>query len=352
MTDLSNPQTSISPPHGTRTGAVSLESAMRTDPAASTVAVVIPVYHAGFLGEALRSVFEQSRQPDDVLVVDDGSPDQDAVMNAIAPFRDRVKVIRQSNQGAAAARNRGIEATSAEYVALLDADDVWFPSFLEDQLALLASRPDLDMVYSDGVVMGRTGLAGQRFMKSCPSHGEVTLESLLAQDCTVLLSAVVARRQALVEAGLFDLAIRRGQDFDLWLRMVRRGSHVTYQRKALVVRRVHDDNLSGTALNEQERPLRVLEKTLRTMPLSPREREVAERRVRYLRGTLAREYGKELLRQRDFPGARREFARACRGSFSWKLHAALVGLHVAPQLLRRLYLLRSTYSGLKLRPVP
>jgi len=315
------------------------------------VAAVIPVFRAGFLAEALRSVFEQRRQPDEVFVIDDGSPDQDDLARAIEPYRDRISLIHQPNQGAAAARNRGIEASTADYVALLDADDVWLPNFLEEQLALLTAQPAVDLVYSDGIVTGSTRLAGQRFMVSCPSHGDVTLEALLAQHCTVLLSAVVARRTALLDAGLFDLAIKRGQDFDLWLRMVNRGAQVTYQRKVLVIRRVHDDNLSGTALNEQERPLRVLEKTLRTMPLSERERAVAERRVRYLRGALAREYGKELLRREDYPGARREFARACRNNFSWKLHAALVGLRIAPQLLRRLYLRRTGGVSSALTPL-
>ena len=87
------------------------------------------------------------------------------------------------------------------------------------------------------------------------------------------------------------------------------------------------------------------------MPLSQRERAVAERRVRYLRAALAREYGKELLRQQDFPGARREFARACRNNFSWKLHAALVGLRIAPQLLRRLYLRRTGAVSSALTPL-
>jgi glycosyltransferase involved in cell wall biosynthesis len=332
-------------------------SALATSPQAGPrqanrrVAVIIPLYRAHYIEQALRSVLAQTRRPDEIIVIDDGSPDRAEITQAVAPFGNRITLIRQPNQGAAAARNRGIAATNAEFIAMLDADDEWFPTFLAEQLAVLAANPTIDLVYSDGVITGRTGLAGQRFMTSCPSDGPVTLEALLDQRCTVLLSSVVARRQVIVETGGFDLAIRRGQDFDLWLRMSHGGAHMAYQRKVLVLRRIHDDNLSGSAINEQERPLRVLEKTLRTMQLSPGQRAIAEARVRYLNATLARERGKRCLEQADYAGARREFERARHGEFSWKIHAALIGLRVAPNLVRRIFLLRSASAASPLTPV-
>ena len=84
------------------------------------VAAIVPVYRAGFLADALRSIMSQTRVPDEVIVVDDGSPDRAEVARAIEPFGDRITVIRQPNLGAAAARNRGLRATTAEFVALLD----------------------------------------------------------------------------------------------------------------------------------------------------------------------------------------------------------------------------------------
>ena len=305
------------------------------------VAAIVPVYRAGFLADALRSIMSQTRVPDEVIVVDDGSPDRAEVARAIEPFGDRITVIRQPNLGAAAARNRGLRATTAEFVALLDADDEWYPTFLAELVEMLTRHPELDLVYSDGLITGKTGLAGQRFMQSCPSIGEVTFESLLEQRCTVLLSGVVMRRQAAVDAGGFDLEIRRGQDFDLWLRMAFRGARMSYLQRPLVVRRVHDQNLSGTAVDEQERPLRVIEKLVATLPLSDTQQRLARRRIRHLNGTLAREHGKEFLRRGEFRAARREFARAQDDSFSWKIYAALLGLQIAPHLVRRLYLIRA-----------
>jgi glycosyltransferase involved in cell wall biosynthesis len=315
------------------------------------VAVVVPVYLAGFLSKALESVMRQSRQPDEVIVVNDGSPDRDAIAAAVAPYGERITLLEQNNEGAAAARNRGMCATTAEYVALLDADDEWYPNFLQEQVAALDARPDLDLIYCDALITGRTGLAGQRFMESCPSVGDVTLEALLGQRCTVLLSGVVMRRAAALAVGGFDQTIRRGQDFDLWLRMAHHGSHLAYTSPVLVLRRIHEENLSGTLVNEQERPLRVLEKAVSTMTLSASESAVAQERIRYLNSSLARESGKEYLRRGDFKRARQEFLRARRAGFSWKISAALLGLRVAPHLMRRLYLRRVATMTSHLTPV-
>src|SRR6186713_2221545 len=113
-----------------------------SDPHADTmargrVAAVIPVFRAGFLVPALQSVMRQTRPPDEVIVVDDGSPDRAEIAAAVARFGNRVTLVEQANLGAAAARNRGMTATNAEFIALLDADDEWFPAFLEEQLAAL-----------------------------------------------------------------------------------------------------------------------------------------------------------------------------------------------------------------------
>ena len=307
---------------------------------APRVAVVIPVYRARFLGEALDSVFNQTRAVDEVIVVDDGSPDQHELRRALAPYGARVTVIRQDNQGAGAARNAGINAARAELIALLDADDRWLPRFIREQLEMFSARPDLDLCYTDGRYIGGTPLAGRTFMSACPSRGAVTVAQLLAQECTVLLSAVVAKRQAILDAGGFDPALRRGQDFDLWLRMCRRGARMTYLRQVLMLRREHADNLSGTPINEMERPLAVLRKTLATMTLSDVERAIIHRRVAALEAGIARERGKALLGAGDITAARRAFADARGGLPPWKLHAARWGLRIAPQLVRRVYLAR------------
>jgi glycosyltransferase involved in cell wall biosynthesis len=308
------------------------------------VAAVVPVFRARFLTECLDSIFFQSHQPDEVIVVDDGSPDQEQIVRSCARYDGRVRLLRQSNQGPGAARNLAIRATTAEFLAFLDADDRWLPDFLREQLAMFDRHPELDVAYTDGMLIGQTRLAGRKLSSEMRCDAAVTLEALLAQRCSVRLSATVARRAAVVRSGLFDPDLRRGQDFDLWLRMARDGARFAHQGKVLMLRRVHDENLSGNQRTQIERALRVLDKTLRTMMLSDAERRAAEGRVAELEAARARELGKELLQRGQYTEAYTALLRAAVGPANWKIRATLIGLRVAPQLVRRLYLARAAAS--------
>lgn len=305
------------------------------------VAVIIPVFAAGFLDEALESVMAQARQPDEVIVIDDGSPEPDAIRAAVGRWRGRITLLRQSNAGAAAARNAGIAAATAEWVAFLDADDRWLPHFLEQQMAFLESHADVDLVWTDARIVGDTPSAGQTFMSMCPSSGRVTLHTLLAQTCNVLTSTVVTRRRLVMEAGAFDIGLRRGQDFDLWLRLVSRGAHAAYQRDILAIRRLHGNNLSGPRLTELERALHVFDRALERLPLTASEREAVEHRVRVLNAELARECGKARLASGDFAAAFQLLDQAARTLPGWKIKFARFGVRYLPSLLRRFYLSRA-----------
>src|ERR1035438_4421395 len=106
------------------------------------ISVVIPAYNAAsFLPRCLKSVFAQTLKPEEVIVVDDGSSDNSA---ALAEELG-AKVIRCQNGGPAAARNAGIHSTSSDWIAFLDADDMWAPKKLERQVVLI--RPETVMVY-------------------------------------------------------------------------------------------------------------------------------------------------------------------------------------------------------------
>lgn len=304
-------------------------------PNALRVSVVIPVFYAGHLADCLASVYEQTRPPDEVIVVDDGSPDR-ALLETATREHPGVRVLQQPNAGAGAARNRGIAAARADLIAFLDADDAWYPDLLETQLRQLHAT-GATLAYANGRIVGHSALAGRLFMDGAPSRGEVTVASLLAQECTVLTSSVVALRAALIDAGLFDPTLRRGQDFDLWVRLAHRGARFTYTSTPLLDRRVHGENLSGAQLDELQRAVGVLENFPRKLSLSPTEQAILRRRTAALRGALSFERGKQCLLEKDVTGARTAFLAAAHQDGSWKSRAAAGAMLVAPGMTRWLY---------------
>lgn len=306
---------------------------------AERVAAVIPVYRAPFLADCLASVIGQTRPPDCIIVVDDGSPDGAAIERAVAPYGNRVTLIRQDNRGAGAARNRGVLASDADVIAFLDADDEWLPDCLATQLDLLRTSRS-GVVYADGNIFGDSPLRGTRFMATAPSEGHVTLEALLSQRCTVLTSSVVARRTLLLDAGLFDEELRRGQDFDLWLRLAARGATFAYTTAVLVKRRIHAQNLSGDRISELQRASAVLLKLRHKNLLTASQCDLLDARVRILCAEIATEQGKKTMLAGDLPAARSHFREAVAAGAGWKVRLVNLAVQFAPATTRQAYLFK------------
>src|SRR5687768_199170 len=109
------------------------------------VSVIIPTYNSGSLVvQAVEGVLAQTRQAEEVIVVDDGSTDDTA--ERLQQFGERIRVVRQANGGVATARNAGLRASSGDLVAFLDADDAWHPQKLERQIALLQQHPEFGLL--------------------------------------------------------------------------------------------------------------------------------------------------------------------------------------------------------------
>jgi glycosyltransferase involved in cell wall biosynthesis len=305
----------------------------------SMVSVIIPAYSAaGYIDRTLRSVFSQACTDLEVIVINDGSPDTPALVEALMPWRDRIVYREQENAGAGAARNAGLAMARGDLVAFLDADDRWRPGFLDAQVRWLESRPDFDMVYCDAVITGDTPLAGKRFSETAPSDGPVTFESLLTQRCTVITSSVVARHAVIGAAGGFDAGLRRGQDFDLWLRLAHRGARIGYQAEPLVERVVLASGLSADPVTELDRAIRVLHGVARKLPLAAVERALLHDRITALGAAVACERGKRDLRARRFADARQHFLESIALSPQWKLRVVLTLMGVAPRTFQRVYM--------------
>lgn len=175
--------------------------------------VVIPAYnHGRYLPSSIKSVREQQWPDLKIIVVDDGSTDE--TPRVLAELGgDDLSYIRQQNMGAAAARNRGIRESNAEWVAFLDADDYWLPGKLERQMrALDENRADFS--YTGWLMIdGETAEAR-------PAEPQPSMVSALIWRNFVNTSTIVARRSCLIEVGCFEEHLTTlSEDWDLWLRL-------------------------------------------------------------------------------------------------------------------------------------
>jgi glycosyltransferase involved in cell wall biosynthesis len=313
--------------------------------AAPSVSVIIPAYNvADFIGETLASVFAQTFTDFEVIVVNDGSPDTEELERAIQPYRERICYLKQENLGASVARNTGLRAARGELIAFLDADDLWSPQYLEQQLKFMREF-DCDLVCADAMIFGTSADAGRSYMDSlmgtAPPEGRVTFLELVNAERSLITSGVVARRDLILEVGLFDETLRNAQDFDLWLRLARHGARLAYHRRVLLSYRSRPNSLSGDAINSHQRELRVFDKIEQSYDFTPTERAEVSAVIRNRRALLEYELGKLYLLPGEFARARESFAKANSLRPGWKSRVALLLTPVAPRLLQTLYARRT-----------
>ncbi|MFL6213168.1 MAG: glycosyltransferase [Blastocatellia bacterium] len=317
------------------------------------VSVIMPAYRvAEYIGMAIESVLAQTFTNYEIIVVNDGSPDSADLEAALVPHRERIVYMEQPNAGPSSARNTAIRQARGEFLAFLDADDYWEPQFLARQMACFEQNPQLDLVYCDGLLVGDSTLAGRTFMELTPSIGEVSFESLLSGNCTVILSGTVARKRAVVEAGLFDEGLRYSEDFDLWLRLAQNGSHLTFQQEVLLCKRIHGDSLSSNCIGLHQSALGVLSRYKQQAALSEKTLEAMAEQEAKLTAIIKLELGKQRLSQGDFGGARAAFDEAQHLSSNWKLRVALYCLKRSPRLLLRVFTMLNALDGHKRRAEP
>jgi len=305
-----------------------------------TVSVIIPAYKtAHFISNCLDSVFAQTFQDFEAIVVNDGSPDTPELEKVLAPYQarhnGRLIYLKQENKRAAGARNNAIRNARGEYVAFLDSDDTWMPDHLANQMQLFAADPSLGLTYSDGLV----GMPGKerQFTKRCPSHGEATFASLLVERCQIPISTVVARRDAIIKAGMFDETLLRCDDYDMWVRTAFHGAKIAYSHKVQARMPVgRPGSLSQSRAKMAEGYLNILEKYKISLPLQPADREVLEKRARQIKAKYFLEEGKSKLEQREFAEAREALAQANEFYRKPSISLTVFGLGLAPAATARL----------------
>jgi len=188
-----------------------------------SVSVVIPVFNKeAYLTETIDSVLAQTRRPDEIIVVDDGSTDRSAEI--AAAYGSAIHLIRQANAGESSARNRGIEASSGDWIALLDGDDVWEPERLEQQfLALQDADADGDIVcvYSDAYLFDDTGARIGEHRKP-EYHAAPDWRVQMLCDWSINPSSTLIRRSALGDLR-FPTEVQHSEDMIFLLELRERG---------------------------------------------------------------------------------------------------------------------------------
>lgn len=184
------------------------------------VSVIIPAYNAArYLPACLDSVLAQTFSHVEILLVDDGS--QDDTVAVLAPYRQRIRYFGQANRGVYAARNRGIREARGQYIAFLDADDLWCPGKTQAQVDVLEQFPEYGAIHSDTSLIDSSG----RILKIATHpnrqsiNGRVFEEFFASNMAVILLSSVMIRKSCFEKTGLFDERYPVVQDYAFFLRL-------------------------------------------------------------------------------------------------------------------------------------
>ena len=239
------------------------------------VSVIIPVYNqAHYLGSAIQSVLEQTWGDFEVVVVDDGSTDHTRqVVEAVSDAR--VHYIYQGNKGPSGARNTGIRASSGEYVAFLDADDLFLPDKLDSQVTFLDENPAIGLVAGGYFYINHEGaiLREQRPWLSFPS---LTFKHWILGQAFVP-TVILVRRMWLEQVGLFDERLRTDEDWDLYLRLAHAGCEMRWLERPVCKYRIHASNATKNPATMKSGGLAVLDKLFADPTLPDTVRDLQSR---------------------------------------------------------------------------
>src|SRR5688572_7110441 len=209
------------------------------------VSVIMPAYNvASYIGAAIESVVAQTMPDWELIVVDDGSRDDTgAVVAALAAGEARVRLIPQGNAGISAARNRALGEATGDFIALLDSDDLWTPSFLEEQLDIFAAHPETDIVSGNGWFLGGRW-NGQTARPWPDPRPQPTLATMLEDEASIFIMSVFSRR-VYERIGGFDETLQTNEDYDFWLRAAIAGFKFWRNDTPLCHYRRRDDSMSA-----------------------------------------------------------------------------------------------------------
>jgi glycosyltransferase involved in cell wall biosynthesis len=220
------------------------------------VSVVIPAYNASrYVEDALKSVLGQNYPSLQVIVVNDGSTDN--TLEVLSRFKDRIQIIDKVNEGSATARNAAFRVARGKYIAFLDSDDFWLPGKLETQIRYMEAAPSVGVTYGlfdkrteskdEKIDMEKTFadfeyLTASHDAELIPDWSGWIYRKMLFESLPHTIT-VVMRADLVANVGYFDEGLRRGQDYDYWIRLSRVTEFHKLAKK-MAVYRIHGENIT------------------------------------------------------------------------------------------------------------
>lgn len=256
---------------------------VRPGPRPSFSVIVAAWQAAGTIGAAIRSAVEQTEPPLEIVVCDDGSTDD--LVGALAPFGDAVRLLRVPHGGASPARNAAAAVSHGDFVVILDADDSWDPRRLERIADLAELRPDLDLIATDAwfVVDGE-----RRGRFHDVNEFATTDQAVEILRRNFLFAHVAVRRSRWEEFGGYSPNLTRGEDWDMWLRLLLGGCVAGCVHEPLVDYTIHGASLSADRFKSLMARVEVLDRAEAGHRLNETQRAaLTEARDEYRRRALA-----------------------------------------------------------------
>jgi glycosyltransferase involved in cell wall biosynthesis len=310
-----------------------------------SVSVIMPAFNAErYLHTAAESVLRQSFGDLELLIVDDGSSDRTVeIARGFAARDGRVRVLEQPNAGPGPARNTGFRAAAGQLFAFLDSDDEWDETFLEEQVAILRARPDVDVVVGNARNRGgpRDGQPAR------PLRGEgrpIALAEILADETCLFIMAVF-RREVVDTVGGFDPNLLTNEEYEMWIRAALAGFTFTRHTTPLGWYACRPDSLSSSDTRMLSGILRVLTKTRPSLPAGSPERAILDRQAARFEMELDAAFARNSLARGDCREAAQHLAALHARRGGWLMGAAARALACAPSLAMAAYRLRAGLRG-------
>jgi glycosyltransferase involved in cell wall biosynthesis len=243
----------------------------------ATVDVIIPAYNAAkYLPKAIESVIAQTFDDWHIALVDDGSTDNTA--EVVAPYLTqlgpRISYIRQENRGLPAARNAAIRASSAELLALLDADDIWLPCRLAESVKTMKARPQAGLAYGLITNIDPEGRVGSTWPGNLKDVEGRIAPQIYMRTVELPCPTITFRRSCVDEVGFFDETMRATEDRDLWLRIALK-HEVAFVPAVLAYYRRSPDSMSANTDRMVQAQMRFIQKHYGSAGCGFRARRIA-----------------------------------------------------------------------------